>query len=114
MELEDKAKMLIAKLCHLFIFQFGHVHAIYDDRSCVGGVKRAHDLQECGLSCSRWTYDADHLSLFANPLAQPSSHTCAGCGCLIVVRVSEGVELIVFLLLVGIDEHEAVVGKVCS
>ena len=63
MKLEYKAEMLVAKLCHLFVFQPSDINAVDNDRACVGSVERSDDLQESRLTCPRRSNDTDDLAL---------------------------------------------------
>jgi hypothetical protein len=62
-ELEDESDVLVAKIGERFLREGGGVDGINTYRTRVGLVERADDLQERGLSCSRWADDADHLTL---------------------------------------------------
>ena len=63
MELEDEAKVLVAELGDVLVFQAGYIDAIDNDGTCIGRVEGTHNLEEGGLSGSRRTNDADHFAL---------------------------------------------------
>ena len=60
-KLEYEAEVLAAKACKLLGGEAEHVFACNRERTFVGPLERAHDLQQGGLSRSAGTYDAHYF-----------------------------------------------------
>ena len=61
-ELEDKAQMAVAEVGKFLLRKGGGVDAVNTDRSAVGSVEGADDLQQCGFSGAAGSDNADDFA----------------------------------------------------